>query len=43
MRYADGFDPVLAATFVSSLFGAPGYRAASSGYEWLRKTGLVEF
>jgi glycosyltransferase involved in cell wall biosynthesis len=29
LQYADGFDPVLIASFISSWFGRPGYRAAS--------------
>jgi glycosyltransferase involved in cell wall biosynthesis len=32
VTYADGFDPVLFASLVSSLFGSPGLRAASLAY-----------
>jgi glycosyltransferase involved in cell wall biosynthesis len=42
LRQADGFDPILMATFVSSLFGSPGHAVASAVYQRLRERSVLD-
>lgn len=42
LRQTDGFDPVLTATFVSSLFGSPGHAVASAVYRRLRELSVLD-